>query len=52
MKKWILPVEKIHKEYVVSFPDDLLKAANLEEGDAIEWIDNKDGSYTLKKVEE
>jgi hypothetical protein len=49
-KKWILPVEQVHDDYFISFPDDLLEAANLKEGDQVEWIDNGDGSYTLKKV--
>ena len=49
-KKWVLPVEQVHDDYFVSFPDDLLKAAKLKEGDQVEWVDNKDGSYTLKKL--
>jgi hypothetical protein len=55
-KKWILPVEETkdvdtdNTEYFVSFPEDLLEKANLNEGDEIEWIDNKDGSYTIRKV--
>lgn len=50
--KWRLPVEVDGPsgEYFVCFPDDLMEAANLEEGDQIEWIDNGDGSYTLRKV--
>lgn len=51
-KKWTLPVEQIHDDYFISFPDDLLEAANLKEGDEVEWIDNHDDSYTLKKVEQ
>ena len=52
--KWQLPVEvdSANGEYFVSFPDDLLDAANLKEGDTVEWVDNGDGSYTLKKVVE
>jgi len=49
-KKWILPVEQVHDDYYVSFPDDLLKVAKLKEGDEVNWIDNGDGSYTLSKV--
>lgn len=49
VKKWLLPVEQSFDEYFVSFPDDLLEAANLKEGDKVEWVDNKDGSYTLRK---
>jgi hypothetical protein len=51
--KWQLPVEMDGPsgEYFVSFPDDLLEAAGLKEGDTVEWVDNGDGSYLLKKVE-
>ena len=56
VKKWVLPVEECkdsdtdETEYFVSFPDDLLEAANLKEGDEIRWVDNGDGSYTIRKV--
>jgi bifunctional DNA-binding transcriptional regulator/antitoxin component of YhaV-PrlF toxin-antitoxin module len=51
--KWSLPVEVDgpSEEYFITFPDDLLEAAGLEEGDQIEWIDQGDGSYLMKKVE-
>lgn len=51
-RKWIIPVEQFagSDEYFVSFPKDLLKEANLKDGDQIEWIDIGDGSYMLKKV--
>ena len=55
IKKWVLPVEEVKDEdtdeniYCVTFPDDLLEAANLKEGDFIEWVDQDDGSYLLKK---
>ena len=50
--KWQLPIESdgASGEYYVQFPDDLLKAANLKEGDQVEWVDRGDGSYLLKKV--
>ena len=50
--KWQLPVEidGPSGEYFICFPDDLLEAANLKEGDQINWVDNGDGSYTLRKV--
>jgi bifunctional DNA-binding transcriptional regulator/antitoxin component of YhaV-PrlF toxin-antitoxin module len=50
--KWQLPVEVDGPsgEYFVCFPDDLLEASNLKEGDTVEWIDQGDGSYLLKKV--
>ena len=50
--KWVLPVDVdgLTGECYVNLPDDLLETAKLNEGDTVEWVDNKDGSYTLKKV--
>ena len=50
--KWSLPVEVdgLSGECYVNFPDDLLEAANLKEGDQVEWMDQGDGSYILRKV--
>jgi len=49
--KWQLPVEMDPSgEYFVTFPDDLLEAANLKEGDTIEWFEQGGGAYLLKKV--
>jgi hypothetical protein len=56
VKKWVLPVEEVkidetdETEYFISFPDDLLEATNLKEGDQVEWVDQGDGSYLLRKV--
>jgi hypothetical protein len=53
VKKWILPLEVSDdlEDYLITFPEDLLEAANLKEGDQIEWITQDDGSCILKKVE-
>jgi hypothetical protein len=50
--KWQLPVEVdgLTGECFVQFPDDLLEAANLKEGDTVNWIDRGDGSFELRKV--
>jgi hypothetical protein len=49
--KWCLPVQEDPSgEYFVSFPDDLLEATNLKEGDEVVWEDNKNGTYTLRKI--
>jgi len=57
VNKWVLPVEETkvaetdEMEYFITFPDDLLEATDLKEGDQVEWIDNGDGSFKLiKKV--
>ncbi len=51
--KWQLPIEVDGPsgEYFITFPDDLLEAANLKEGNQVEWIDQGDGSYLFKKVD-
>ncbi len=50
--KWRLPIERKIEDgvddYYIQFPDDLLEAANLKAGDIVTWIDNGDGTYTLK----
>lgn len=55
-KRWTLKVEQSYvdgvDDYYVTFPPDLLDAANLKEGDVVEWIDNGDGSFLLKKVDD
>ena len=54
--KWQLPIEEENdymtgeKEYFITFPEDLLEAANLNEGDEVEWVDQNDGSFLLRKV--
>jgi hypothetical protein len=54
--KWQLPVEEVkdfdtdETEYFITFPDDLLEAANLKPGDDVEWVDQGDGSFLLQKV--
>jgi hypothetical protein len=52
--KWQLPVHQRIEEgiddYYVQFPDDLLEAANLKANDLVEWVDQGDGSYLLRKV--
>ncbi len=50
--KWSLPVQVdgLSGDCYVEFPDDLLEAANLKEGDLIEWIDCGNGSFELRKV--
>lgn len=51
-KTWTLEVQQ-HEDgdYFIEFPDEVLEGAGWETGDTIEWIDNKDGSWTLKKRE-
>jgi hypothetical protein len=48
---WTLTVEEDPDtgDGILTFPEDLLGQAGWQEGDVIEWIDCKDGSWLLKK---
>lgn len=49
-KTWTLDVQKNDEgEYFIEFNDEILAESGFNVGDDIEWIDNKDGSFTLKK---
>lgn len=37
-------------DQILEFPDSLMEDAGWKEGDTIQWIDNKDGSWTLRKL--
>ena len=51
MSRWILDVktDPENGDAILEFPDDLMESAGWKEGDTLEWIDNKDGSWTLRK---
>ena len=42
----------IDDEGVLTLPDEFIKELGWKEGDLLEWIDNKDGSFMLKKPTE
>lgn len=52
MNKWNIPVEydETTEDYFVTFPENLLKKLDWKEGDLLEWIDCKNGSFQLKKI--
>ena len=37
---------------VLTFPDELIEKLGWKEGDVLQWIDNKDGSFSLVKRNE
>ncbi len=41
----------IDDDGVITFPDELMEQLGWKEGDMLEWIDNKDGSFTLRASE-
>jgi hypothetical protein len=52
-KTWTLLVQEDPEngDAILEFPDDLMEEAGWKEGDELDWIDNKNGSYTLRKKE-
>ena len=54
-KSWTITLEEADDgsgDLILPFPEDLLESAGWKEGDTLEWIDNKDGSWILKKKDE
>jgi hypothetical protein len=50
-KSWSLTLEQDPDsgDLVLPFTDEILNEVGWKEGDVIEWIDNKDGSWSLVK---
>lgn len=46
---WTITTERHGEDIILSLPDDLLKSQDWAEGDVIVWIDNEDGTWTLRK---
>ena len=53
-KTWTVTLEEDPEsgDLILPFPDDMLEEAGWREGDVLEWIDNKDGTWSLIKKEE
>ena len=52
-KSWIVDVQEDENgEPIIELPEELLQQTGWSEGTHIEWIDNKDGSFTMKEVTE
>ena len=51
---WTLEVKEDPEngDKILEFPDDFMENAGWVEGDTIEWIDNKDGSWTMRKLDD
>ena len=51
-KKWTVPVEKdsTNDEYFFTLPEELVEKLSWKEGDEVEYIDNGDGSFLIKKT--
>ena len=52
-KTWISPIEVDGPsgEWYITFPDELIEKVGWGENDTLEWINNNDGTFSIKKVE-
>jgi hypothetical protein len=51
VKSWTVTLEEDPEtgDLMLPFTDEILEEIGWKEGDVIEWIDNKNGSYSLVK---
>lgn len=50
--KFTVPVIAVDDDLALEFPDELMEAAGWKVGDTLQWVDNEDGSWTIKKKDE
>ena len=52
-KQWTIKLEEDPEngDLIMPFTDEILESAGWKEGDTLEWIDNKNGSWTLRKLD-
>jgi hypothetical protein len=54
MTSWTITLEEADDssgDLVMPLPQDLLDGAGWKEGDTIQWIDNNNGTWSMKKLE-
>ena len=54
-KSWVITLEEADDgsgDLVVPFTDEILESVGWKTGDTIVWVDNKDGTWTLRKKED
>lgn len=51
MTHWTIELEEDENGLILPLPTDLLDGVGWKVGDTIEWVDNEDGTWSLKKKE-
>jgi hypothetical protein len=52
-KMWTVTLETDESgDLILPLSDEMLEGMDIKVGDTVEWIDNKDGSWTIQKKEE
>jgi hypothetical protein len=52
MTHWTITIEEdpATGDLILPLPPELLEQAGWKEGDTLEWLDNKDGTWCIQKV--
>ena len=52
-KQWTIKLEEDPEtgDLIMPFTDEILESAGWKEGDTLEWIDNGDGTWLLRKLD-
>ena len=45
----ILLEDEVSREVILPFPPEFIERLGWKDGDTLKWIDNQDGSWTIKK---
>jgi hypothetical protein len=53
-KSWTITLEDDPEtgDLIMPLTDEILESAGWKEGDTLEWIDNENGTWTLRKTDE
>jgi hypothetical protein len=53
MSSWTIILEEDPEtgDLIMPLTDEILESAGWKEGDNLQWIDNKDGTWTLRKLD-
>jgi hypothetical protein len=53
-KSWTISLEEDPEtgDLIMPLSDEILESAGWKEGDTLQWIDNEDGSWILRKTDE
>ena len=51
MKQWTIDVERDDNGAFITLPDEVIEETGWKPGDRIQWIDRKDGSFEMKKID-
>ena len=51
-KSWIVDVQEDTEGHFIQFTEEMLEQTGWKIGDTLEWIDNKNGTWSIKRKED